>query len=224
MPPQAKHPGDVAGRQAGGIGRDDVKQVFDRPRHEEERAAVVVVGLGVADREAGDFAPGAVVVGVAVEAVPVGQRGESALERQDGKPVAGQVELADDLRAHQAHHVREHAVAEAREDLFGDGGAADERSRLQHADIQTGTRQVGRMDEAVVAAADYDDVVLLRHRDRRREGAGGRGAPPGFRNRQSLVKSFTSRAIMRRPGVTQRMATTFTALSPASWPDRRTAS
>ena len=31
-------------------------------------------------------------------------------------------------------------------------------------------------------------------------------------------------AIVRRPGVMQRMATTFTAFSPASWPDRRTVS
>ena len=164
---EAKHAGHVAGSEAGGVGRDDVEEVLHGARHVEERAAVVVVGLGVADREAGDLAPGAVVVGVAVEAVAVRQGGEGALEGQDREPVAGQIQLADDVGAHQAYHVREDAVLEAGEDLLGDGGAADERTCLEHAHVEAGAREVGGVDQAVVAAADDDDVVSPGHRDQR---------------------------------------------------------
>ena len=174
VPPQAKHAGDVAGSQASGIRRDDVQQVLDRARHVEERAAVVVVGLGIAHREAGDLAPGAVVVAVAVEAVAVRQRSEGALERQDGEPVTREVQFADDIRAHQADHVREHAVLEARKDLLGDGGASQQRPRFEHAYVEARAGQVGRVHEAVVPAADHDHVVFACHRGQLRFLAGSK--------------------------------------------------
>ena len=160
---EAKQAGDVTRAQPGGIGWHDTEQVLDRAGHMEERPAVVVVRLRVAHGEAGDLPPAAVVIGVPVEAVAVRQRGERALQRQDGEPVAGELQFADDLRAHQAHHVREDAVAKAREDLLGDGGASQQRPRFQHAHVEARARQVGRVHQAVVPAAHHDHVVFPGH-------------------------------------------------------------
>ena len=56
---------------------------------------------------------------------------------------------------------------EAGMQLLGDRGAADQLAPLEDQGPQAGLREVGAVDEAVVAAADDDRVVLdvlrLRH-------------------------------------------------------------
>ena len=72
-----------------------------------------------------------------------------------------QLELADDLGAQQAHDVREDREAEAREELLGDGRAAEDVAPLEDERLHPGAGQVGGADQAVVAAADDDRVVAL---------------------------------------------------------------
>ena len=52
---------------------------------------------------------------------------------------------------------------EAREDLFGDGRAAEHVAALEHEHLLARAREIGGVDEAVVAAADDDDVVFGSH-------------------------------------------------------------
>ena len=162
VPAEAHQAGRFASGELAGIGRSDREERLDGARHVEERASVVVVGLGVAGGEAGDLAPRAVVVGVPVQAAAAGERSQRALERQDAEPVPGQVQLPDDVGAHQADDVGEDAVLEARKDLLGDRGAAHERTPLEDAHLEARAREVGGVDEAVVAPSDDDRVVAPR--------------------------------------------------------------
>ncbi len=102
-----------------------------------------------------------VVVG-APEVVAI-ERRERAVEGQDLQPVAGQRQVTDDLRAQQAHDVREDAEAEAREDLLGERRAAEDLATLEDERPEATPGEIGRADEAVVAAADDDRVVALGH-------------------------------------------------------------
>ncbi len=72
-----------------------------------------------------------------------------------------QLQLADDLRAEQADDVREDREPEAREQLLRDGRAAEDVALLQDERLHPGAGQVGRADQAVVAATDDDRVVRL---------------------------------------------------------------
>ena len=73
----------------------------------------------------------------------------------------GQLEVADDLGPQQADDVREDRESEAREELLGHGRATEHRALLEDEGLQTGPRQIGRADEAVVSATDDDRVVRL---------------------------------------------------------------
>ena len=53
--------------------------------------------------------------------------------------------------------------AEARDDLLGDGRAAEHVAPLEHEHAPAGPGEVGGADQAVVAAADHDRVVALGH-------------------------------------------------------------
>ena len=74
-----------------------------------------------------------------------------------------QLELADDLRTQEGDDVGEDAEAVARHDLLGDGRTAEDVTAFQDQDRLAGLREVGRGHEAVVASADHDGVVALRH-------------------------------------------------------------
>ncbi len=110
------------------------------------------------------LAPRVVVVGPLREIVAVEHRRHGALERQDVQAVARQIEIADDLGPQQAHHVREHREGEAREDLPAHRGAAHLVGLLEHEHALAGAREVGRVHQSVVPAADDDRVVPLHGR------------------------------------------------------------
>jgi hypothetical protein len=74
--------------------------------------------------------------------------------------VPGEVQFADDLRAEQRHDVRADRDLVAGEDLLGHRGAAQDVAPLENEDAASCARQIGRVDEPVVPAADYDRVVL----------------------------------------------------------------
>ena len=145
--------------ERGRIGRRHVEDRLDEPAHLDHRLAVLVVGLGVDLRVPRDLAPGLGVIVDAPQVVAVRHRRERAVERQDLEAVPRQVELADDLGPQQRDDVRADRELEAREDLFGDRRAADHVPPLEHQHLAPGPRQVGGVDEPVVAAADDDDVV-----------------------------------------------------------------
>jgi len=96
--------------------------------------------------------------------VVVVERRQRAVERQDREAVAGQLELADDLRAQERDDVGGDAEPEPRHDLLGDGSASEDVPALEHDDAEPGACQICAADEAVVAAADDDRVVALLHR------------------------------------------------------------
>ena len=73
--------------------------------------------------------------------------------------MAGELELAHDLRPEERDDVRGDAEPEARHDLLGDGRAAEDVPALQDDDAQPGASQIRCADEPVVAAADDDRVV-----------------------------------------------------------------
>jgi hypothetical protein len=77
--------------------------------------------------------------------------------------VLRELQVADDLRPQQRHDVAEDAEAEAWEQLLGDRCAAEHGPLLDDEGLQAGAGEVGRADQAVVAAADDDRVVALGH-------------------------------------------------------------
>src|SRR5438105_4642524 len=80
--------------------------------------------------------------------------------------VTRQVQVADDLRPQQAHHVGEHRETETREDLLAHRRAADALAALDDQNALAGAREIGSAHQAVVAAADDDDFVLVHTRFR----------------------------------------------------------
>jgi hypothetical protein len=137
--------------------------------------------LGVARGVAPQLVARLVRVGPPGEVVAAVERGDGALEGKDLEPVARELEVADDLRAQQAHDVGEHRELEAGEDLLGDRRAADERALLEDERAPPRARQVGGGDEPVVPPAD-DDRVVRAAAARRPVRLRGRGRHARFRS------------------------------------------
>ena len=94
------------------------------------QAAELVVGLRVAQGVARELPAVLVVVVPLREIVAVRERRQRAFEREDVQAVARQVEVADDLRPQQAHDIGKLGEPVAREDLLGDGRAANDVASL----------------------------------------------------------------------------------------------
>ena len=58
------------------------------------------------------------------------------------------------------NHVGADGELEAGEDFFGNSGAAEHVTALEHQNFFAGAGEVGGVDQAVVASADHDDVVF----------------------------------------------------------------
>ena len=67
-------------------------------------------------------------------------------------------EIADDCRVQKRDGVGGDGIAEAGMKLLGHRRAADLRPALEHGDFEAGHGEIGGGDEAVMAAADDDDV------------------------------------------------------------------
>ena len=114
------------------------------------------------------------------------------------RPWAGKVQLADDLGPQQRDDVREDREAEAREDLLGHGRAAEDVAPLEDERLHPGPGQVRGRDQPVVAAADDDRVVPLRHASPR-SGAGTRAAYPAcIDSMQSSGRAVAGLAVAAR--------------------------
>ena len=107
-----------------------------------------------------NLAARAAVIVDAPQIVAVRHRRERAVERQHFEAVARQVEIANDLRTQQRDDVRADGDVEAGKHFLGDRGAAEHVPALEHEHTAACARQICRVRQAVVAAADHDDVVL----------------------------------------------------------------
>ena len=105
-----------------------------------------------------------------------------------------QFKVLNDLRAQDAHHVGEHRILESGEKLFGNGRPADNLPLFKHQHFEAGARQIGRVDQPVVAGADHDDIVAACHLPRSVNIANERGLRALFRKlmRISDIRSACS--------------------------------
>src|SRR5206468_1241653 len=114
------------------------------------------------------------------------------------KAVFRKLELADDLGPQQRHDVGEDREAEPGDDLIREGRAAEDVTTLEHQDLEPGSGEVRRVHQPVVAAADHDRVVPLRHSDLPPVTGGAR--PPAWaRSRSSAHASRGPRAAPPSP-------------------------
>src|SRR5712671_4122677 len=94
--------------------------------------------------------------------------------------MAREIEIADDLRAQQAVQIRGGRNAEPGPQLLSDARAAYQLAPLEHQHPQSGAREVGGRDEAVMPSADYDKVELVCYRrpsSSKAASSGGRSGP-----------------------------------------------
>ena len=124
-----------------------------------EVVVVAVVGVGVVRRVPPDLLEVLAVVVAEQQVVAVAGRVERRRHHQRHEAVLDEVELVDDLGPQQAQRVGERGEREARHQLLGDRGAADEVALLEHQRAQPGLGEVAGVDQSVVAAADHDRVV-----------------------------------------------------------------
>ena len=94
------------------------------------------------------------------EIIAAGHRGERPVEGKDFQAVTGQIEVADNFRAQQRHHVGTDRKLEPWKDFFGDRRASEHVASFENKNFFPGTGQVGGVDQAVMASADHDDVVF----------------------------------------------------------------
>ncbi len=142
------------------IGRRLEDEAAQRVGSGFDGAVVVRQAPGVASREARELLLGVRGRRTELEISPVRERQEIR-ERplDDLQAVIREPQVADHLRIEQAHRVRGGGIAETRREFLGDGRAADDRAALQHPDTEAGACQITRADQAVMTAADDDDVV-----------------------------------------------------------------
>jgi hypothetical protein len=77
--------------------------------------------------------------------------------------VAWEIELANDFGAEERDYVGTFGEEEAGDDFFGDSGAAEYVAAFEDENLFAGFGKVGGINQAVVAAANDDCVVTLRH-------------------------------------------------------------
>ncbi len=125
---QPSEPEEVLGTQGCRVGRHKGQDRLHRHRQLVHELAEVVVRVGVPGRVSVELSARLIVVRPAHQMVAILKRRERALEREDLQAVARQVQVPDDLRAQQAHHIGAHGVLEARVDLLRNGCAPRARA------------------------------------------------------------------------------------------------
>jgi hypothetical protein len=116
---------------------------------------------------AGNFAMRLAVIVHAPQMVAVRHGGESAVERQNFKSVAGKLEVENDLGPQQRDDIRANGKLEAGKDFFRASRAAEDVAPLEDEHSLSRFRQIGGVGEAVVASANNDYVVLRTARNSR---------------------------------------------------------
>ena len=157
---QEDHFLEVARLERGRVGRGAQQQRPDELALAHDVGRIAVVRVGVARVVAREFAALHLLVGVAAEDVAVRRDRDAAAVRHDLQAVAGEFEVAEQLRPQQAADVGAVRVHPALLDLAADGCAADPGIALDDEHLEPGPREVGGVGQAVVARADDDRVVF----------------------------------------------------------------
>ena len=155
----------VARIERSGIGRNHAENRLHEAAHRDHGLAKFFVSFGVELGVALDFAARFAVIVRAPEMIAVGHGRQGAVERKNFQAVAGKIEVANNFRAKQRDDVRKNGKFEAGDDFFGDGSAAENVAAFEDQNFFACFGEVGRIDKAVVAAADDNDVVTLSHED-----------------------------------------------------------
>jgi len=77
--------------------------------------------------------------------------------------VRGRSSSPNDFRAEKRDNVRTFGKKKTGDDFFGDGGTAEDMAPFQDDDLLPCFGEICSVDQAVVAAADDDNVVVLPH-------------------------------------------------------------
>src|ERR1700674_2976529 len=99
--------------------------------------------------------------------VAVRHRGESAVEWQDLKSVAGKVEIANDLGSQQRDDIRANGKLKAGKNFLRASRASENVAALEHEHFLARFRQIGGVGEAVMASPNHNRVVLRTARNSR---------------------------------------------------------
>ena len=142
-----------------GVGRHHAENRLHEAAHGLHSFAEFVVGFGVDAGVASDLAVSFAVVVHAPQVIAAGHGRERAIERENLEAVAREIEVANDFRPQERDDVRADRKFESGKNFFGAGRAAEDVAALEHQNFLSSAREVGCVDEAVVAAADHDYVV-----------------------------------------------------------------
>ncbi len=77
--------------------------------------------------------------------------------------MAREIEFADDFGAKERDHVRTFGKKKAGDDFFGNRRAAEDVAAFENDDLLACFGEIRGVDQAVVATADDDNVVVLPH-------------------------------------------------------------
>ena len=99
----------------------------------------------------------------APEIVAVEHGREGAIEWENFKAVTREIEFTDYFGAKQRDNVGTLGEQEAGNDFFGNGCAAENSAAFENEDLLACFRQIGGIHQTVVAAADDDHIIGLRH-------------------------------------------------------------
>src|SRR5574340_1527683 len=86
---------------------------------------------------------------------------EGGRQRQDAQAMLWQLQLADDLRAQQAYHVREFGELKTWKNLLGHRRAANEMPPLQDHHLFAGLCEVCSSHQAIVAPTNNDHIISI---------------------------------------------------------------
>ncbi len=121
------------------------------------------VGLGVLLRQACEGALGDGGVVVHDDRTAIVGRMEDALAGQNLEAVVEEVQIVDDALGHHPEQVGRQRHAEAGHDLFCRRRAADDVTAFEHQRLEPRAGQDRTAGQAIMARADDDRVVALRH-------------------------------------------------------------
>jgi hypothetical protein len=146
------------------FGRNCQQQRLDHLRHPLEMGLVGGVALGVLRGELRQFGECLLLVLPEQEVAVIGKRREEGgVFGINGIPMRRKIEVADDTLLQQARQISGGGDAVTGPDLLGDRASTDHLALFQYEHAAAGTRQVRGGYQAVVAAADDDDIVSFGH-------------------------------------------------------------
>ncbi len=95
----------------------------------------------------------------APEVIAAGHGGEGTVERKNFQTMTRKIEFANNFRTEERDDVRTLGKKKAGDDFFGDSGTAEDVAAFQHDDFLPCFGKISGVYQAVVTAADDDNVV-----------------------------------------------------------------